>query len=49
MYLCFFPIPYNTAPIVYIIPPDTNKANPPIPKSDGSKLAFTIIHHPIAK
>ena len=49
IYLCFFPIPYNIAPIVYIIPPDTKSINPFIVSNCGNKGAFTIIHHPIIK
>ena len=48
-YLCFFPTPYKTAPIVYAMPPDNNNINPGIPKSSGNKLIFTMIHHPIIK
>ena len=49
IHLCFFPTPYNTAPIEYAIPPASSKLNPAIPNNDGNRFIFTTIHHPITK
>ena len=49
IYLCFFTIPYNTAPTVYAIPPSTSSIVPGIPSKLINNGNFTIIHHPIAK
>ena len=48
-YLCFLPILYIIAPIVYAIPPDNNNINPFAVKAFGNIYALNIMHHPIAK
>ena len=49
IYLCFLPIPYNTAPTVYAIPPNNSKTKPAVPSNSGNNVILNTIHHPITK